>query len=141
MDKSYSNSNGAGGSFDEHLSILEKFRSDPSFSIYWKNWEICQNWANKCDETYLEYQKNVAWQRAQNDIEKLFGSGSGFQQTKTAAKDAEKGEDCFKATAADDEDIVMEEESGGSAADMSDYYRISKEHREQSKSLSHYLMH
>uniref|UniRef100_A0AC35G739 C2H2-type domain-containing protein n=1 Tax=Panagrolaimus sp. PS1159 TaxID=55785 RepID=A0AC35G739_9BILA len=107
--------------FDQHLAVLNKLRNDPEYAIYWKNWNICQNWINKCDETYLEYQKNVAWQRAQEDLTSLLDSIETTEE-----RDESKDTDPLSAVAEAEGDIVMEE-----TEQLSEFYRISMEHKQQ----------
>lgn len=101
--------------FSAHLAVLEKFRNDPAFSIYWKNWERCQNWVTKCEETYNEHEKKAAWERAQDDINSLL---------KSMEPDTAEGTSEVK-----DQDIVMDDND-----EMSEFYRISMEHRQQRES-------
>uniref|UniRef100_A0AC34GL76 Uncharacterized protein n=1 Tax=Panagrolaimus sp. ES5 TaxID=591445 RepID=A0AC34GL76_9BILA len=106
-----------GDSFDQHLAVLHKLQSDPAYAIYWKNWKACQSWMNKCDETYLEYQKSIAWQRAQDDLTSLLDSIKTAERKISAAAVAD---------ISDNGDIVMED-----TEQLSEFYRISMEHKKQ----------
>ena len=112
-----------------HLAALERFRNDPAYDLYWKNWKRCQNWMNKCNETYEDHEKKAAWDKAQEDIDFLMKSmESGVDTLPTVKHEYNEPQD---------EDIVMEEN-----AEMSEFYRISMEHRKERKvfSIEEYIL-
>uniref|UniRef100_A0A7E4ZR49 LsmAD domain-containing protein n=1 Tax=Panagrellus redivivus TaxID=6233 RepID=A0A7E4ZR49_PANRE len=78
--------------FAANQAVLNNFRSNPTFSTYWKNWERCQNWASQCQQTFEEFQRNIAWQKAQDDINLMLNGDEGMEVDEAGPVDMKEEE-------------------------------------------------
>ncbi|KAE9549059.1 hypothetical protein FO519_007730 [Halicephalobus sp. NKZ332] len=45
--------------FQANVAVLEKFRKNPAYKLYWENWKRGQDWILNCEKTHQRFQEDL----------------------------------------------------------------------------------
>ena len=97
--------------FQANLAILEKFKKDPTYKLFWENWNRGQEWISHCERTHQGFQNNLPEMTDENRMNSL----SSFQEEKDLEMDCESPE-------------IPEDDD-----EMAEYYNITIKHKQESE--------
>lgn len=97
--------------FQANLAVLEKFKKDPNYKLFWENWNRGQEWISHCEKTHREFQKNMPEMTNEDRVNSLLN----FEEENEYQMDYESPE-------------ILEDDD-----EMAEYYSVTIKHKQESK--------